>query len=509
MNFIFKSSIFATAFAFSTTIAHAQVNKPVVIGEPSRKAAQMVENTQYAIEIRCTPRGRDLTDPSDIFVSRNRSLFVLVAPNVPSTADKLPSDLLAAVQVYTIGKDKDTKQQILTDDRECRKDFLVNGSKKVGFVVSDNWIDSFSDSTFGQVLTGAMGLLSPLFSLFTGQTIPTVIAGKITNAGSVQSSMQGILTALGRGVNNTHPPERNLRVGTYVVRSDYAVVRITVRTVPSIVLDKNPAFKDDLKSQINAASVKLDGTKIPTSCRGARYDIFGLGFKSPTDLAYGLSHLSAHAGFDIKDSITCLTPEYAKVAANADGRFWNTFPAEFRINPADLIVPAPPVGQPTWDKVRPTLDSLVVALARYARNDPPPEVATTVLTTLLAPKVAVIDNTTGISIGVIKDPLNRFDAVNVFKAKGYIRFGCYAPTDTNTDQQVDGATSMFLVFKAPSDATVTAIDTALVVRPQFDGAAVKSLAISDNRAWIVATLKNRDYECNGFEVKKGGAEIVH
>ena len=276
------------------------------------------------------------TRSSDLFTQRNRSLFVLITPNPPSSVDKLPADALAAVQVYTIGKDSATKQQILSDGRDCTKDFLVNGSKNVGIVVTDNWIDNYSDSSFGQVLSGSLSLVSPLFSLFTGGPVPALIAGKITNAGSVQTSVQNILTALNRGVNYTHPPIRKLRVGTYVILSEYASVKIKIRAVGSIVLDKNPAFKNDLKDQVNAASIKLDLSKIDTSCRGARYDISSLGFGSPIDLAYGLVHLSAHAGFSIKDSVSCLTPEYATVAAAADNRFWSNFPPDFRIKPADV-----------------------------------------------------------------------------------------------------------------------------------------------------------------------------
>jgi hypothetical protein len=474
--------------------------RPTVISAPSKKAELLKEGNQYAFEVRCIPRG-DLQDPSDFFNSRNRSLFVLIAPNAPSTTDKLPSDALAALQVYTIGRDKDTKQTIISDDRSCSKDFLVNGNKKVGIVVTDNWMNNFSDSVFGQVFSGTLSLMSPLFSLFTGGALPALIAGNITKIGNVQTNVQNMLTALNRGLNYTHPPLRQLRIGKYVIRSDYATVNITVRAVPSIVLDRNAAFKEDLRSQVAAANIKLDPAKIDTSCRGGRFDISQLGFKSNIDLAYGLTQLAAHAGFSIKDSVSCLTPEYAKVAAAADERFWGNFPKEFIIAAKDLpALPSNP--QPSWDSVKTTLDQLVLALARYARNMPPLDSSIATLSKLLAPQLTIIDNTTSIAIGEKIPPAPRFDAIKRLTDKGYIRFGCYGPTDNTTDQSLDGATSMFLVFKASSDATRTTLDAALAVRPQFTDAALSTMAISDNRAWITATLKARGYDCNGFSVDK-------
>jgi hypothetical protein len=289
-------------------------------------------------------------------------------------------------------------------------------------------------------------------------------------------------------------------VGQYKISTEYALVTINIRAVPSIVLDENPAFKNDLKSQITAASVKLDSTKIDQSCRGARYDIFSLGFRSPSDLAFGLAHLGAHAGFSIKDTVSCLTSEYATVAVASDDRFWSSFPADFRIRAPDIA--KGPTQQPTWDAVRATLDRLVLALARYARNDPPPAPAMEALTKLLADQVTVIDNTTALAFGGETTITNRFDAVKILTGKGYIRFGCYAPVDTASDQQVDGATSMFLVFDAPNDVQETSVSKALVIRPQFESGTVKALAVSDNRAWIVTVLKDRDYDCNGFSVAK-------
>jgi hypothetical protein len=85
-----------------------------------------------------------------------------------------------------------------------------------------------------------------------------------------------------------------------------------------------------------------------------------------------------------------------------------------------------------------------------------------------------------------------------------MRFGCYAPTSDATDQNVDGAAWMFLVFKAANDDTKSTLDSALVVRPLFTPgtSVISTFGISDNRAWITAVLVRRDYNCNGFSVEK-------
>jgi hypothetical protein len=501
MRYGILSAVIA-AVTLTSTSGEAQARtRPAVITTPKASAPGLVSGTQYAFEVTISPVG-ELEDPSNFIARRNRSLFILIAPDPPATTDKMPADLLAAMQVYSIGTNKDDGQQLIVDDRKRSKSFLVNGAKNVGIVVTDNYIDSFSDSVFGTVLSGALGLISPLFSLFTGQAIPTLIAGKITDAGTVQTNVQKILTALNRGKNLTRPV-RNLRVGTYKIRAEYADVTISIRVVESIALDKNGAFKDDLKAQINAASVKLDQTKLSSSCRGGRYDIASMGFKSPADQAYGLVHLSAHAGFSLKDSIACLTPEYAKVAANAGDRFWSGFPSDFVIKPANLA--AKPGEQPSWDQVQKNVDDLITALARYARNETPPDKAVADLKRLLGPKVIIKDNTTSLAIDVDDTPLDPLAAVGSFKSKHYIRFGCYRPNDETTDQSLDKAPAIMLVFKADNNETGTTLetlDTALALRLLFTDLKVTTFAVSDNRAWISAVLKARDYECNGFSVKR-------
>jgi hypothetical protein len=161
--------------------------------------------------------------------------------------------------------------------------------------------------------------------------------------------------------------------------------------------------------------------------------------------------------------------------------------------------------QPPWNTAtKLKIDDLVIALALYLRNDIPPQNSIDTLNTLLASSVAVVDRTTTLAIDTDGKPAERFAALQPFKDKGYIRVGCYAGTTPETDQDLDGATSMFLIFKAPNEAVRTTIDQALAIRPQFGNSAgpIHRLDISDNRKWITAVLADRGYDCNGFSVEK-------
>ena len=326
----------------------------------------------------------------------------------------------------------------------------------------------------------------------------------------LQTAIPNLLNALSRGKNYTIAIQ-NLREGTYKIGTEYVTITIVIRPVDSIVFDKNPQYREDLKKQVDGATTtKLDPDekKIEQTCRGALYDVSQLGFKSPTDLAYGVLHLSAHAGFNQDQSMVCLTEDYAYPAANADDRFWGNFLPAFKFTlamveakfPKDISKLQPPWNTATKRKI----DDLVIALARYFRNEPPPQDSTDTLTRLLAPSLAVLDRTTSTAMGTDVNPQERLAAIQPFKDKGYIRFGCYAPTTGATDKDLDDATSMFLVFKAPNDVTKTTIDAALAIRPKFgpNAGPIEQLSVSDNRKWITAVLADRGYDCNGFSVER-------
>jgi hypothetical protein len=298
-----KVSFFGCMAAMLATPAFAAAITP-----PPKNQPLVTPGNLYAVEVRCQPV-KALEDASSFVVGRNRSLFLLITKSVPTKSpdgtSALPADTVAAMQLYSIGKDQATKQPVIFDARDCKKDFLLNGSKELVLVPTENRSDNFSDSSFGQVVSSALSLVSPVFSLITGAALPVAVAGTLTNIGAVQTAIPNLLNALSRGKNYTIAIQ-NLREGTYKIGTEYVTITIVIRPVDSIVFDKNPQYREDLKKQVDGATTtKLDPDekKIEQTCRGALYDVSQLGFRSPTDLAYGVLHLSAHAGFNQDQSM--------------------------------------------------------------------------------------------------------------------------------------------------------------------------------------------------------------
>lgn len=495
--------------ALFATVAPAHA--ATLFSSPPAGNAEVKPNNLYAVEVRCKSN-KQLEDPSARGYSR--SLFLLVTKSLPTRradgSSTVPSDALAAMEFYFIGLDKATGQKIRDDFRDqCgHYDYLLNGPKTHLFLVlTQNELHDFASSDVAK-LPGLLGSITPIFSLILGNPLPVLVSGAIT---AIQAVIPGIAAVLNtdKGFNQTDAIELN-RVGTYKANTKYVVITVNVRPMDSIVLDQNDSYKDDLKKQINGATAKLDGDKdkMAQSCHGALYDISQLGLKSPTDLAYGLLHMSAHAGFGQTQSILCLTNQYAYFAAKADSqKFWVSFPAGFSFTEADVdkIYKPDASRQPPWGpETKRKIDDLVVALARYFRNTPSPQDSIDTLDNLLAASLAVVDRTTSDALGTDGKAAERFAAIQPFQQKGFIRVGCYAATTDATDQDLDGATSMFLVFQQPDEGKKSTIEAALAVRPLFgpNAGPIDKLIVSDNRKWVTAVLADRGYDCNGFSVEK-------
>ncbi|WP_130581701.1 hypothetical protein, partial [Bradyrhizobium sp. Leo170] len=232
---------------------------------PSSKNPKVQSLGLYAVEVRCSPRGGSLEGVTNAWTGKTRSLLLLITKSVGTgtpAVDKLPSDAVGAVQAYSAS----SKDWTSYDYRHCKKDFLVAGSK-LALVAVKNENDDPAGGPLGQFVSGLLGIVSPLFSFFTGQALPTEIASKITNLQSAADPFSKLLGALKSGSTQTRPVDV-LRTGTYSYVTDYAAVSVTIRSIESIVLDRNPSFRDDLRAQVKAAPDKIDATKLKQSCLG-------------------------------------------------------------------------------------------------------------------------------------------------------------------------------------------------------------------------------------------------
>jgi hypothetical protein len=500
----FGLCIFFVVSFFNANLAFGASFIPLSVSTKA-SGGQLADGKIYAIDITCEKRG-DLRNAIDRSIfstnTRTHAIIVSTAPSTktPDGTDKLPESALAAVQVFSV--DKSTT---FTDRRDCDHHFLIAGGKRYYIVAAINVLDDYANSPAGTVFSNLAALAAPLFSLFTGNPLPALVASKVSNLQAVQGPIQNILGVLNSGKNYTKIIE-NLKVGSYSVLTDYSLVTIKIRSVPSIVLDPNTTFRTDFRAQIDAAPDKIDINNIEQSCQGIRSGLTEGSFTSRTDIAYALIALGAKAKFNQDQIIHCVTRDYAPNAIAMPDSAWLSFPAEIRFTTDDVDRVLPPPSwpqQPSFAAIKSRLDQFVVSLAQYAQSDPPPPpVAIKNLTQLAADTLQVVDRTSDLRISGSVDPIDRLKAFDTFISKGYIRVGCYAATTEATDQSVDGATSMFLMFKAPKDAASTTIDKIIVVRPIYSKLQIASLGISVNRAYATAVLTARDYDCNGFTVER-------
>lgn len=514
MRFLISSLLFLIGFSIAAP-ANAEWQDSNDWTQPPSRNPKVQSLGLYAVEVRCQPRGRSLKDVTDSWFGKTRSLLVLVSKTVGTAtpaADKLPNDAIAAVQVYSASS-SDWKSY---DYRKCKKDFLVAGSK-FALIAVKNESDDPSDGPLGKFVSGVLGIMSPLFSFFTGQALPAAVASKITNLQSAGDPISKLLSALKTGKNATRPVD-DLRIGTYNYITDFASVNVTIRSIESIVLDKNTSFRDDLRAQVKAAPEKIDTTKLDQSCRAVRLGIPDLGFRATLDVAYGMIAVAGKAGLDTGQTVQCLTRPYAMAIADRPDRdqlIWKDFQAEQKFGQPDVDrnVPAVDLGstQPKFRVVVPKVDDLVASLAQYARNDPHPKQAVDHLTALLSEDIAVVDKTSNLLVGG-DGSYKRFDFISKLTAenaqprpeKRFVRFGCYQETKDVTGLYVDGASSIFLAFKTTNEDDAVPFENVLALKPLFgtDSKTVTSIIVSPDRGWISKVLTDWNYTCGDVSIKK-------
>jgi|GEM_PF-6545991 len=469
-----------------------------------KQTQQLEDQKIYSVVVKCT----SLQSFSGIkknyfgFASSVDSIshYLIFANEAPAAA--LPSSSIALVHVFSAdGKDN-------VDHTTCNRTFFVKGGQPLymtGVVTSSK---TYRPSKFFSVFMAGVDLVSPLYAIFSGGVLAPEIAGKITNIKSTDNPFKKMLDALASENNRT--TSKPITAGSYTVTTPYSKETIVVTEVKSIILGGNASFKRTFRTEAREVKEKLNLATLEASCAQVASALRGIGFTSSTDIAYTLYNLALGAPVTAKDKmLTCLGTEYGRAVAQLDKSYWPGVDPKLLISEADItnFFGANNSGplQPNWEVAKSYAYKLTVALGQYGQSDLPSP-STTDIEDLMEEPIQIVDETSTRLLAVDNQPRPKSSIGEVFRSKGFRRFGCYVQTTDDTDTAIDGARVMLLGFAAEKAAKKTTIDTAITLRPMFEQGKIKVLRVSRNLAWIKSALETNKYSCNDFIVDKPTAQ---
>lgn len=480
------------------------------------KQSDLDKESLYAVEISCQSNGAELqqyVDKSTLIWTRyTTSHTILISTQPPSkkadSSDQLPASTIIAAPIFSV----DDKGAPLDNRAACDQSYLVKRADKL-FLVPAVSLSTKHDPGFFLVLAGKLlDVASSVVPLFLIGNPLDAVTKKIADVKKVQDPMQALIASLNEDKNQAATTA--LKVGTTKITTDYGSVTVKLRPVTSIVADKNRAFIDDLRKQIQGAPDKIAVADAASTCITAATKLNASGIRADADKAYALGFLALN-NFTAKPPILACLGSYKAAAVKLGDLLWSGEPPEVTITQADLDATSPPTPplslQPSFNDIRAFLDGLMVALGQFARNPPVApaitnpirEIASQKLAKMLPGTVTFLDNSFMGRFGGTAQNLTALQVVRLFETKGFKRFGCFAEATDMTGKYATGASAIFLSFIGEPEAKQVAVNDGITVHPIFSGGSIHQITVSDNTDWIKAVLKDRDkaYDCNGLEIK--------
>lgn len=513
LTFLPRFSLFAVAIALVPSIASAGYDADTIslrIVPEATSTASLEDGKVYAVEITCRPGKykirRSLSSGFFGQTSVTASEFIYIGSEVPAKSPdgtaQLPATAFAFVPVFSVDK----ASRILNTN--CSKIFFVPGGQQLYLIAGINYNTKHEASILSKLLWAALNAVSPVHTLLYSKPLNDDVATKLGDLNAAKEPINQIFSALDDG--DSYTEARNINPGTYEVITNYTIVKIVVRPVESLVLDKNTSFRTAFRKQVSSAE-KLDPTKIPTTCLQVAGALGSLGFTSKVDLAYATYVLATRAGFQASQIIKCLGREYAYTAVDYKHLFFLPgAPEAFKFTRADIDTVAPPpdalfAAQPAFkDKAR-DIGNLIDYWAIYARNEPSgrTKAALDKLSELTNDKITVVDTTFDNVTQLDDKPHDRIDIFDKLKSSGFIRVGCYYETVNELNPERDGSPVAILAFKATNADTRVAFDKAIVIRPLYENNKISRLGIFKNSGWQKFILEKHSYLCGeGLTVDK-------
>jgi hypothetical protein len=489
------------ALIASAMLAEAQAQTPFFRTppqldiSPAKRLLPLISGQTYAVDIDCLPRGRQLspiTDDGFVRTTYTTSHAILISPQQATSATITPGTLPAGGLGMTVIYTTDGTSGSETDNRNhgCKSTFLVRRQTNVYLIPFISLHTAKQAGVVTSIFAAALTPFTSLFSLITGGPLAAGASARITGFQNVESSFNTILGKLNTDFN--YAKTLPLGVGKTIITTSESVTTVTVRPVSSLINDKIDDFSNALRVLADSETVKVTQANPDTTCTQLSHNVALDGITASEDLAYVLGYEGLRTLQTPNDLMHCFG-RLVKVAAG--------IPAIWADQPTMTVTPAMakdffdnnyqlPTQLPFSD-IQGTLDNLMTALGRYARNgQPPSDPNSAVLKRFFDTDITLADDTVA-QLFKSDSTLTGFPVIiELLIKKGYYRFGCYAQTTNQTGLASLRAQSIFLAFKAAPDATTTKKSDTLTIHPIFDDNvhSIHTLAVSDNPNWVSSVL---------------------
>jgi hypothetical protein len=393
-------------------------------------------------------------------VQRNIAASHLIAISYENTGVMPPPDnskMLTAV--YILGGNISDRRSYI--NHACNSTFFVGARKPLYIVAGNSDVKTFEPGPGLKAIEAAISVVSAAWPLFTGLPVPAQPATRLSAVKNAEGPIAQFLQAFNNGL--TQIEASPLYEGEHKIETSYSTVRVYVTRLNSIVgLNNNRftvALEDDLstlfKEQISGT---IEATKLKTNCLAA-INIMKNSYNLATqDIAYGLSHLAKNGGLTKDQIISCLTRDYALIAAekyvNSDWEAQQRFTAE---DVKSILAETPMVSQPEFKRVAFELHHLMTVMRNYAADSS--DRSASALNSRLASPIEAADATG--TLANANEKLTNVALVNQLREKGFTKFGCLVPDP--------GALAMFLaVPEKPAQMPMYKYDEALLFRTWFN-----------------------------------------
>jgi hypothetical protein len=262
--------------------------------------------------------------------------------------------------------------------------------------------------------------------------------------------------------------------------------------VEVLITDKIDDFSNALRALADSETIKVTQANPDTTCNQLSNNVALDGITAPEDRAYILGYEGLRNLQTTDDMMHCLG-RLVKVGAG--------IPAIWAGQPDMTVTPAmadaflannyPVVQQLSFSDIQGTLDKLMTALGKYARNGQPPSAASSdALKKFFVSNVNLVDSSATEVFEAASMPTEFPQIIDFLIQRGYYRFGCYAQTTNQTGLAALKVNSIFLAFKALPNATTAKKDETLAIHPIFANnlPTIQTLDVSDNVSWISSVL---------------------